>query len=42
MTKILAEIEFEGSPETVEHAQVVMDNWTRFNPLTIKVTDVVR
>lgn len=41
MTKVLAEIEIDISPEDENHAQQVLDQWTRFNPLEIKVIEVI-
>ena len=40
MTKILANITLEASPESVEHVQQVLDGWTRFNPLEIEVLEI--
>lgn len=40
MTKIIAEIELNLSPENKEHAQHVLDQWTKFSPLEITVKEV--
>jgi len=39
MTTYLAKITIDTSPEKVEHAQHVINNWTRFNPLEIEVIE---
>ena len=39
--KVLAEIEFDANPETKEHAQHVLDQWTRFNPLQIEICSII-
>lgn len=39
--KVLAEIEIDASPQEEQHAQHILDQWTKFNPLEIKIVEVM-
>ena len=39
--RVLAEIDIDASPESLNHAQYILDNWTKHNPLKIRVTGIL-
>jgi len=41
MTKIICELELNLSPETIEHAQHIIDEWVKNQPVEIKVLKVL-